>query len=106
MNGVSRTLRSTRGQPNPRLCIRPPVGSRVRLVDGLAAVSVIGAGINGTYANVRAGAETLDAAGISQVGTATSSFRITWMIPRDRTRDAVQALHRRFIETVQVIVPE
>jgi aspartate kinase len=71
---------------------------RARLVDGLAAVSVVGAGINTTHENVRAGAEALAAAGITPAATATSSFRITWMIPRERTDDAVRLLHRRFIE--------
>ncbi len=68
------------------------------LIDGLAAVSVVGAGINATYRNVRAGNETLHANGIVPRGTATSSFRITWMIPRERMEDAVRALHQRFIE--------
>ena len=70
-----------------------------RFVDGLAAVSVVGAGINATYANVRAGSDTLQANGIEPRGTATSSFRITWMVARERMEDAVRALHRRFIES-------
>jgi aspartate kinase len=73
-------------------------GSGTRLVDGLAAVSVVGAGINATYRNVRAGNETLRASGIEPHGTATSSFRITWMVARERMEEAVRALHRRFIE--------
>jgi len=77
----------------------------VRLVDGLAAVSVVGAGINATYANVRTGLETLRARGIAPSGTATSSFRITWMIPRDSTADAVRALHERFIDSQQALLP-
>jgi aspartate kinase len=68
------------------------------LIDGLAAVSVVGAGINATYRNVRAGTDALQATGIQPRGTATSSFRITWMIPRDRMEEAVRALHRQFIE--------
>jgi aspartate kinase len=72
---------------------------RARLVDGLGAVSVVGAGINTTHENVRAGTETLAEAGITPAATATSSFRITWMIPRERTDDAVRLLHRRFIES-------
>jgi len=39
-------------------------GSRAALIDGLAAVSVVGAGINATYRNVRTGDETLRGAGI------------------------------------------
>jgi aspartate kinase len=67
------------------------------LIDGLAAVSVVGTGINATYRNVRAGYETLRASGIEPRGMATSSFRITWMIPRQRMDEAVRALHRRFV---------
>lgn len=81
------------------------LGGRARLVDGLGAVSVVGAGINATYANVRAGADTLCSIGARPAGTATSSFRITWIIPRDRTNDAVRALHQRFIESEQPLVP-
>jgi aspartate kinase len=78
---------------------------RARLVDGLAAVSVVGAGINATYSNVRAGSETLAHIGVNAAGTATSSFRITWMVPRDRTNDAVKALHGRFIEAERPLLP-
>lgn len=81
------------------------LGRRVRLVDGLAAVSVVGAGINATYANVRAGSEVLTAAAATPTGVSTSSFRITWMIPTNRTDDAVRALHRRFIEAEQPLLP-
>jgi aspartate kinase len=75
-----------------------------RFVDGLAAVSVVGAGINATYANVRAGSDTLHASGIEPRGTATSSFRITWMVARERMEDAVRALHRRFVESQALLV--
>jgi len=78
---------------------------RARLVDGLAAVSVVGAGINTTHENVLAGTDALAQAGITPAGTATSSFRITWMIPRERTDDAVRALHRRFIESSETALP-
>jgi aspartate kinase len=78
---------------------------RALLVDGLAAVSVVGAGINATYANVRTGSQALAEAGIQPAGTATSSFRITWMIPRDRTEDAVRLLHRSFIESQAPLLP-
>ena len=88
-----------------RDALQTRLGGRARLVDGLAAVSVIGAGINATYANVREGTDVLNALGIVPAGTATSSFRITWMIPRDRTDDAVRALHTRFIEATRPLLP-
>jgi len=72
-----------------------------RLVDGLGAVSVIGAGINASFSNVRRGTSALDAAGLHSQGTSTSSFRITWMIERARLDDAVRLMHATFLETQQ-----
>ena len=72
-------------------------GDTVRLVDGLGAVSVVGAGINATFGNVRRGLDALTADGIVARQVATSSFRISWMIDRTRLDDAVRLLHRTFI---------
>jgi len=74
-------------------------GDRVRLIDMLGAVSVIGAGINASFQNLRRGSEVLAASGIVARRVATSSFRITWMIDRARLDDAVKVLHSTFIET-------
>lgn len=88
-----------------RAAVSERFANRATLVDGLAAVSVIGAGINATYRNVRTGDEALRGAGIEPRGTATSSFRITWMVPRERMEEAVRVLHRRFIESRQSLLP-
>jgi aspartate kinase len=88
-----------------REALQKRFGSRATLIDGLAAVSVVGAGINATYGNVRAGDETLRAAGIEPRGAATSSFRITWMVSRERMEEAVRVLHQRFIENEKPLVP-
>jgi len=88
-----------------RDALQTQLGGHARLIDGLAAVSVIGAGINSSYDNVRAGTETLSENGIHAAGTYTSSFRITWMVPRDRTNEAVTLLHHRFIEAPPAPVP-
>ena len=79
------------------------LGGKARLIDGVAAVSVVGAGINATYANVLAGAATLKGLGIRPAGTATSSFRITWMVPREKMAAAVRALHERFIDSKELL---
>ena len=92
-------------EPRLRDALLARFGDRARLVDGLAAVSVIGAGINATYTNVRAGADALERGGIVASGLATSSFRITWLIPSERTADAVKALHERFIESARPLLP-
>jgi aspartate kinase len=44
-----------------REALQTRLGGRARLVDGLAALSAIGAGINATYDNVLAGSATLAA---------------------------------------------
>jgi aspartate kinase len=80
-------------------------GDRVRVVDGLGAVSAIGAGINVTHANIRAGCSALREAGIGPRSLSTSSFRITWMVPTDSTDKAVNALHARLIEAAAPAVP-
>jgi aspartate kinase len=92
-------------EPRFRAALESRFGDRARLMDGLAAVSAVGAGINATYANVRAGSALLEEKGIAPEMIATSSFRITWMLPRDRTQEAVQALHHRFIESAQPLLP-
>jgi aspartate kinase len=73
-------------------------GSGAQLVDGLAAVSAVGAGINATYATVRRGSAALAAAGVMASGLSTSSFRVTWLVPRPSVEGAVRALHREFLE--------
>jgi aspartate kinase len=81
-----------------RAAIQSRLGAPARIVDTLAAVSVVGAGINASFQNVRRGSDVLTGAAITPAGTATSSFRITWMIDRARTDDAVRLLHSTFIE--------
>jgi aspartate kinase len=73
-------------------------GSGAQLVDGLAAVSAVGAGINATYATVRRGSAALAAAGVMASGLSTSSFRVTWLVTRPSVEAAVRALHREFLE--------
>jgi aspartate kinase len=100
---ISRENLHDEGQLRDALQTR--LGGHAQLIDGLAAVSAIGAGINATYDNVRIGAATLNAVGIVPAGTATSSFRITWIVSDDRAKDAVRALHQHFIEQQRPLVP-
>jgi aspartate kinase len=92
-------------EPRLRAELQSRFGGQAQLIDGLAAVSAVGAGINASYANVRTGSALLEQKGIMPAMMATSSFRITWMVPRDRTNDAVQGLHHRFIESAQPLLP-
>jgi len=80
-------------------------GGRVRLIDDLGALSVVGAGINQSFENLRRGSEALTAAGATPRGVATSSFRITWMVPRATLDDSVRTLHRAFLEQPSPALP-
>jgi aspartate kinase len=85
--------------------LKERLGDSVRLLDRLGAVSVIGAGINTNYANVRRGSAALRDEGIESRGLSTSSFRITWLMPDAVVNDAVRTLHRVFIEHSAQPVP-
>jgi aspartate kinase len=75
-------------------------GGQVRIADNLGAISVVGAGINASFANARRGSDALKASGAAIEAIATSSFRITWMIDRAKLDDAVRLLHHTFLETL------
>ena len=85
--------------------LKSQFGDRIELVEGLGAVSAIGAGINATYANIRTGLTALHQAGIAARGMSTSSFRITWMVPEDQVLTSVRALHTCFIAANTTPVP-
>ena len=81
-----------------RAALAARFGDAVRVADTLGALSVVGAGINASFENVRRGSAALTSRGIAIDGLATSSFRITWMIERARLDDAVRLMHATFIE--------
>ena len=68
-----------------------------RVLDDLGTVSVIGAGINSSFQNLRVGSAALLNAGLRSRGQSTSSFRITWLMERARLSDAARTLHSTFI---------
>ncbi len=92
-------------EPRVRAELSTAFSDGVRLLDGLGAVSVVGAGINASHETVRRGTSTLDGAGIATRGLSTSSFRTTWLIDRGGVDEAVKALHRTFIEREPQPVP-
>ena len=73
--------------------------------DGVGAVSIVGTGINESHEKILSGARTLDQAGIEYYGAATSSFRVTWIVARDKVQAAVKRLHALFIEEAATLVP-
>jgi aspartate kinase len=88
-----------------RAALAERFGDRIRIVDDLGALSVVGAGINASFENLRRGTDALNGAGIQPQDIATSSFRITWMIDRGRLDDAVRLMHRVFLEQAGPVLP-
>jgi len=71
----------------------------VSVVEGIGAVSAIGAGINASFHNVRKAIRLLDELETPVLGVATSSFRISLLIEEAKVPDAVRRLHRGLVET-------
>ena len=71
--------------------------SGAQLIDGIGAVSVVGAGINARYTNLLRGTAALREARIAPQALSTSSFRITWIVPRAAVDEAVRALHAALV---------
>ena len=72
---------------------------------GHQVVVVVSAMGDTTDELLQLGSEALDAIGVTADGLSTSSFRITWLMPRERTDEAVRTLHERFIESERPVLP-
>jgi aspartate kinase len=66
--------------------------------DSAAAVSIIGTGITASNDRVLQGSQILRELNVNNLGIATSSFRITWLIDRERVEEVVRQFHQTFIE--------
>ncbi len=73
--------------------------------DEVGALSIIGAGINTSHAKLRLGWQALRKAGIPVGSIATSSFRVTWTVPKQMTENGARVLHRIFLEDSVEPVP-
>ena len=74
------------------------VEPQVRILRDYSAVSLIGSGITDRYNFLLDSLTLLRNLKIPIAGLHTSSFRITFLPPRSRMREAAQAFHRHFIE--------
>jgi len=72
---------------------------RVRIVQNLSAVSMIGSGITDRYGFLLDSLSLLQNLKVEIAGLHTSSFRITYLLNRSDMQTVVQALHKQFIET-------
>jgi aspartate kinase len=70
----------------------------IELEQGIGAVSAIGAGINASLRNLRRTIELLESAGVPVLGLATSSFRISVLLPEADLANVTRRLHAGLIE--------
>jgi aspartate kinase len=80
-----------------RDAVRSQFGRAVAITDECGAASAVGTGINASFHNLRKGGEALGRAGVASLGVTTSSFRITWLVPRAALDMAVRTLHVTFL---------
>ncbi len=74
------------------------LAGHLRIVPDCAAVSMIGSGITEHYDILLEAASLLEREGIAPLACHTSSFRISWIVPRRQMAGAVRALHGGFID--------
>jgi aspartate kinase len=77
------------------LAARFPAAVAIR--EGVGAVSLIGAGINQSFANWRRAAAVLADLDCPMLGASTSSFRISFLVPEEQVEPAVRALHEALV---------
>jgi aspartate kinase len=81
-----------------REALRDRFGQTLRIIDGLGSVSIVGAGVNATLANLRRGSMVLAETGINPANVSATSLAITWMVDESRLDGAARALHKEFLE--------
>ena len=72
-------------------------GGGVTVREGVGAVSVIGAGINASFANVRKVQAVLGGLGAEPLQLSTSSFRVSVLLEERHLPEAVRALHAALV---------
>jgi aspartate kinase len=89
--------------PALRRDVEAAFAGRVQFRDGLGAVSVIGAGINATFHNVRRAFEVLSGQGATVLGVSTSSFRISFLLEEAMVPEAVRGMHAELVTEGDVV---
>ena len=79
------------------------LGSELRLREGVAAVSAIGAAINADFGNVRRCLNELGAMGVEALGLSTTSFRISVLLDESHLTEAVRRLHHVLVAETEPV---
>jgi len=74
------------------------IGSNIQFDSDLAAVSMIGEGLNRNNLLLLEALELLSRNAIPVIGITTTSFRISFLVPREKVEKSVQLCHARWVE--------
>ena len=77
----------------------------LELREGVGAVSAVGAGINGTFANLKRFLAVLAGMGTPLIGLSTSSFRISALLEEGQVEEAVRRLHAELVARAEPTAP-
>ncbi|MCP4599706.1 MAG: aspartate kinase [Proteobacteria bacterium] len=88
-----------------RKAIREAGGDELEIEEGLATLSLIGVGINSDTRNVTRAIATMREIGAPILGLSTSGFRISLITREAFLDEAVNRMHKLFIETNEVNPP-
>ncbi len=72
-------------------------GEKITFEEGLAAVSLIGEGLNRNNTTLLRTLALLSRNGIRTAGVTTTSFRISILVEEDKLEDTVRSCHRRWV---------
>jgi aspartate kinase len=78
--------------------LRERAGGEVEIDEGIGAVSLIGEGINNDTSTLVATLNLMREASIPVLGVATTSFRISFLVPGDSVDASVRACHAHWVE--------
>ena len=82
--------------------LREAGGDEMEIDETLGALSLIGEGINRDNRNLLHALEVLEARGIRPGGVATTGFRISLLVEREKLHEAKKACHKAFVEQAAI----
>jgi aspartate kinase len=87
----------------PALRLALAAEPKLRVHEGVGAVSAIGAGINASFRNLRRACARAAAERLTLLGVSTSGFRISLLLPEAELVPAVRALHHELVEQAEPV---
>ncbi len=85
-----------------KVALKNKIGSRIDFDADLAAVSLIGEGLNRNNLPLLDSLDLLAASAIPVFGITTTSFRISLLVPRQHVEKSVQLCHAHWVEDLSV----